>query len=496
MKLIALLILFVSNGVVGFGQTDRLAAKAQYAREAMNEGRFADAIPIYQDLIKALPGQPGLKMNLGIAHFMAGQYRESIRQLDPVVRANPELTEALLFLGASQHQLGNLASAVPPLRRYVQKKGADPRGRQLLADSLFTLQRFEEAAGQFEALGKLEPENPKVWYGLGRSYEGLAARAFEKLEKLAPESAYWFALIAATRSAQNQYRSAFFFYRKALEKQPKMRGVHVALSHVYRSAGHPEWAAQEEQKELALGLPDCVAERIVCDFLAGRFKAVLDGVKEQQTPQSHYWRSQAYNQLAIDSLSRLAQLPPSFELHEVMAEIHRNQGRHVESIKEWKKALALSPGNPLARKELAVSLLLTQDYETAKPLVESLLKENPRSAQLNYLSGDILLNQQRPGEAVPFLRKAVEYDPGLSPAHASLGRAYITVGEAAKAISHLKSALVLDQDGSLHYQLARAYRSTGQGELAGQMLQKYQEIQKSVEQEKARLEQEARITPP
>jgi predicted Zn-dependent protease len=496
MRLVALFVLFFSNGVVGFGQPDKLAAKSQHAREAMSEGRFGDAIPIYQDLIKVLPGQPGLKMNLGIAHYMAGQYRESIRQLDPVVRTNPELTEALLFLGASQYQLGNAASAIPPLRRYVQKRSEDPRGRQLLGDSLSVVQRFEEAAAQFEALGKIEPENPRAWYGLGRSYEGLAARAFERLEKLAPESAYGFALIAATRAAQNQYRSAFFFYRKALEKQPKMRGVHVALSQVYRKAGHPEWAAQEEQKEIELGLPDCVAEKIVCDFLAGRFKQVLDVVKREQTPQSYYWRSQACNQLALDSLSRLAQLPPSFELHEVMAEIHRNQGRHVESVKEWKKALALSPDNPLARKELAVSLLLTQDYESAKPLVESLLKENPRSAQLNYLAGDILLNQQRPGEAVPLLRKAVEYDPGLSPAHASLGRAYITVGEAAKAIPHLKSALVLDQDGSLHYQLARAYRSTGAVELAGQMLQKYQEIQKSVEEEKHRLEQEARITPP
>jgi hypothetical protein len=66
MKLFALFILFFLNGMMGFGQPDELAAKAQYAREAMKEGRFGDAIPVYQDLVKALPGQPGLRMNLGI----------------------------------------------------------------------------------------------------------------------------------------------------------------------------------------------------------------------------------------------------------------------------------------------------------------------------------------------------------------------------------------------------------------------------------------------
>lgn len=488
--------LLLSNCTWAIGQSDELAAKSQQGREAMSAGKYKEAISIYQELIKALPGDAGLRMNLGIAHYMAGQYRDSIRHLEAAVKANPELAQAFLFLGASEHRLGNPVRAIPSLQRYVRKDGKDPRGRQLLGDALFAVERFEQAAEQFEALSKLEAENPKAWHGLGRSYEALAGRAFERLEKIAPESAYWLALVADTRAVQQQYRSAFFFYRKALEKQPKMRGIHMALSQIYRRTGHAEWATQEEEKEAQLGLPDCTSEKVVCDFVAGRFREALDAVKNKQTPESYYWRSQSYNALALDALSRLAKLPPSFEMHEVMAEIHRNQGRHLESVNEWKKALEISPGNPTARKELAVSLILTHDYDAAKPLVDSLLTEEPNSAQLNYLAGDILLNQQRPGEAVPLLKKAVEYDPAFPPAHSSLGRAFLTLGEAAKAIPHLKSALVLDHDGSLLYQLAQAYRSTGERELAGQMLQKYQEIQKTLQLEREQLEKEATITPP
>ncbi len=485
-----------SNPIWGIGGTDELAARSQHAREAMNSGKYKEAISIYLELIRAFPTQPGLRMNLGIAQHMAGQYQESIRQLEAALRADPKLTEALLFLGASEQQLGNPARAVPHLQTYVQREGKDPRGRQLLGDAFLALQKFETAAQQFDALSKIEPENPRAWYGNGRSYEALAGRAFGKLETLAPESAYWFALVAATRMAQKQYRSAFFFYQRALEKQPTMRGIHVALSDIYRKTGNPEWATKEEEKELQLGLPDCDSEKVVCDFLAGRFQEVLVAVRNKQTPESYYWRSQAYNQLALDAFSKLAQLPTSFEMHEVMAEIHRNQGRHQESVNEWKKALELSPGNPVARKELAVSLILTHDYEAAKPLVDSLLTEEPRSAQFNYLAGDILLNQQRPGEAIPFLKKALGFDPGFTSGHASLGRAYMSVGEAAKAIPHLKSALVMDEDGSLHYQLARAYRTTGQNELASQLLQKYKKIQESIELEKEKVEKEVRITPP
>jgi len=477
-------------------QRAEIAAKSERARDAMSAGRFTEAVPLYQDLVRALPGVAGLRMNLGIALHMAGQYRESVRQLEQALRLDANLPEALLFLGAGQQRLGNAASAVPPLRRYVQQAGRDGRGRQLLGDALLELEKFDAAVEQFGSLSRLEPQNPRAWYGLGRAYEGLAAAAFAALERAAPESGYWFALVAATRVAQNQYRSGFYLYRKALEKNPRLRGIHVALARIYRETGHPDWAAEEERREGELGLPDCGSEKAVCDFLARRFDQVLADVAKEQTPQGSYWRSQAYNQLALDAFSALGKLPRSFELHEVVAGMHRNQGRHLQAVEEWKRALELDPGNRMAETELAVALVLARDYDAARPRVEKLLAGSPDSAQLNYLAGEVWLNQQKPQDAVPFLLKTLKYDPGNRAARASLGRAYVALGESVKAIPHLKAALDGDRDGSLHYQLARAYRAAGQTALADQMLEKFQAMQTSREQEKQRLEEEVKITPP
>ena len=69
-------------------------------------------------------------------------------------------------------------------------------------------------------------------------------------------------LIADLRMAQQQYPSAFFLYQQALERDPKMRGLHAGLAEVYRRNGKQEWAALEESKEAAAGAADCATDGV------------------------------------------------------------------------------------------------------------------------------------------------------------------------------------------------------------------------------------------
>ena len=112
------------------------------------------------------------------------------------------------------------------------------------------------------------------------------------------------------------------------------------------------------------------------------------------------------------------------------------------------------------------------------------------------MAGDILLNLRRPGEAIPFLMTALQKDPGRVQANASLGSAYLSTGETAKAIPHLKLALEADQDGSRHYQLARAYQREGETALASEMLRKHQEIQEAQRDREEQFDRNVQITPP
>ena len=107
-----------------------------------------------------------------------------------------------------------------------------------------------------------------------------------------------------------------------------------------------------------------------------------------------------------------------------------------------------------------------------------------------------MLDLQRAEEAIPFLKRAVERDPKLLAAHKSLARADLAVGKAVEAIPHLKAALATDEDGSLHYQLARAYQASGQPDLAKQALAAYEKIQRSAAAGREAAKREVEITPP
>lgn len=462
----------------------------------MAAGRFEEAVPIYRDLVRAVPDNPGLIMNLGLALHMAGQDRQAIPHFEAALNLEPSLFPANLFLGASYLRLGEPARAIGPLEKAVHSEPGNKDARRLLADALYGVKRFEDATQHYAKLSELDPKDPQIWFKLGLSYEALSVHAFEELEKLALESAYWFALVADSRVSVRQFGSAFYFYRKALAQKSAMRGVHAALAQVYRETGHPDWAATEEDRERQLGPPDCSSSTLECQFLEGRYLELVESAHGQPTVESWYWRVRAYNQLALQALSRLTQLPPSPEAHALLAEIHRNQRRPRESVEEWKKALELSPGNPWLQQGLAISLRMAGDHTAARPILEGLLKQEPDSAELNFLLGDTLLDLQKVEEALPFLRKAVERDPALLAAHSSLARAYLQIGQGQQATPHLKAALSLDEDGSLHYQLARAYQSSGQPELAREMLSKYQEITRLATEVKKTLTQEFEITPP
>ena len=67
----------------------------------MAAGRFEEAIPIYRDLVRALPNNPGPIMNLGLALHMAGHEREAVNQFQAVLKLEPTHLPARLFLGAA-----------------------------------------------------------------------------------------------------------------------------------------------------------------------------------------------------------------------------------------------------------------------------------------------------------------------------------------------------------------------------------------------------------
>ena len=182
--------------------------------------------------------------------------------------------------------------------------------------------------------------------------------------------------------------------------------------------------------------------------------------------------------------------------HELKAHIFSGQKRYADAAQEWRDALKFSPLDKQIEKQLAISLKFSQDYAAALPLFQGLLRDQPASAELSYLTGETLLDLQRPEEAIPLLVRAVNRDPKLLAAHKALARGYLAAGRARDAIPHLRTALADDEDGSLHYQLAAAYRAIGEPGLAKEMLESYQKAQRSATAATETAQRDMQITPP
>ena len=268
------------------------------------------------------------------------------------------------------------------------------------------------------------------------------------------------------------------------------------MANVYKSTGHADWAAVEENAEKALAPSHCAAPTPECRFRNGDYLEATRFRANPAKPDALFWATKAYNQLAVDAFDQLGKLPDSVEIHALKAEILHGHGQDAEAANEWRAALALAPGDPRLETELAASLFAAHKYDEVMPMLTGMLAREPNAPDLNFMMGESLWRTQQAEKAVPYLTAALKADPELLPAHAALGMVDAALNQNAEAVPHLEKALSLDDDGSLHYSLARAYQASGNSAQARTTMQEYQQIRQKNQQVNDELAKEADITAP
>lgn len=342
------------------------------------------------------------------------------------------------------------------------------------AQALAATGRYELAAAEFRQAAEAQPANPRAWYALGRAWVGAASESYvELLGKAPPDSPYVRAVQADGLMRRMQYPAAIAGFRAALAQQPDLVSAHTALAAMYAQLGRQDWAAKERAANAGLG---CASHPVECDFLAGKYDAVLRATAAGATDAALYWHGQAATGLGRRAFNKLEQLPPSVELHKYRAGVHWEADRRLDVVQDLRAALKLAPADRDLRQQLASALGAAGFFEEAYALVHALLRDAPDSAQLNALAGTALLSMKNAEEAIPFLKKSVALEPRNLEAQSSLGRAYMDTGDARLALPFLEAATRVDSDGSLHHLLATAYRRTGQPRLAEEAMAKSREL--------------------
>jgi tetratricopeptide (TPR) repeat protein len=333
---------------------------------------------------------------------------------------------------------GKPGQAVPIYQELIRTFPDSPDLRMDFCVAQFKARHYRDSIEQAKAALRLRPDLPGANLFLGASYVELGdfAAAIPPLEK-------------------------------ALEAQPNERNARLMLAQALSGAQRYEEAAEQFRKLSGLlpnnpkvwyGLGQC-----------------YDKLSRQTPGQRDHYR-----ELARQAFNQLTQLPPSRESCIHAAEMLEESGEWVEAAEEWREALKIAPDDGRARAGLAWALYRARDYEAALALIDRMRKDGLDSAELNFLSGACWLNLEQPEKSISYLEKAIGADPHLLPAQAALGQALLRTGRAKEAIPHLKAALSLDEDGSIHFQLFRAHAIAGEAEAAKRALADYEEFKKSL----------------
>jgi tetratricopeptide (TPR) repeat protein len=196
---------------------------------------------------------------------------------------------------------------------------------------------------------------------------------------------------------------------------------------------------------------------------------VLDSLPPSQkhTPDASYWRARCYEKLATSAYLQLYQADPnSFRVHQLAGDLAATRNDDGKAIEEYRAAVNLNGTAPNLHYSLGHILWKILKIPEARVELEAELKINPHHAGALHDMGDSYLQEHEPEKGLPYLQQAVAADSQNPDIHRDLGTAYTQLKEFEKAIPEYKIGLANDQDGSVHYKLAKVYQALGQKENA------------------------------
>ena len=249
---------------------------------------YQQAIAFYRKALARNPEMPGLRMNLGLALFKAGELKEAIRIFEALRQQQPRSSSdgqrLNTLIGMSHYGLHEYAAAVPYLK---QATLADPQNlpfrlllahsclwskqyqcvldvyREILAlnaesaeadmlagEALDEMQDHAGATEQFRAAVKANPKEPNVHFGLGyllwaQGQFEEAAREFQAELENVPNNAQALAYLADANLKLNRPEVALPLLEKAIRISPQMALPHLDLGILHADAGRHDLALRE-----------------------------------------------------------------------------------------------------------------------------------------------------------------------------------------------------------------------------------------------------------
>jgi tetratricopeptide (TPR) repeat protein len=348
----------------------------QRAQAALRANDAAAAEKEFRAVLALDPKNPDAHAGIGVLDIGHGDYQAASAQFRSALAAQPSFTKALALLGICQKRLGD-SSARASLETSFQKLQEKPLrvhvGMEL--SGLYEQQGdMEAAASLMRQLVQLDPENPDILFAAQRMYSDLAEDTLNKLAVVAPGSARMQQAIAEKLINVGDLNGAMDHYRKALQIDPRVSGVHYELGEAILESARTNGAAQAEaQKELEAAIAvDGETAKTECELAD---IALLQSAPDRALV--HYQRAYRLNPNEVQAQMGLATLAMQENPQEAIKYLHMavqsdplNASAHYQLARAYQHLQMTE----LAEKELHLS----QEIKTTKDQVEALYHQMHR----------------------------------------------------------------------------------------------------------------------
>jgi arylsulfatase A-like enzyme/Tfp pilus assembly protein PilF len=194
---------------------------------AVEDGAFARAIPLLEQVVASDPDIPLAQLNLGVARARQRQYRQAIAPLKKTITLQPDQMFAHYELGVALYETGDLKTAAGHLEIVASRMPKWTDARYSLGSVYARIDRVPDAVTELRAALALDPKHFRANLLLGRilTLQGNAAPAIELLRtatSLQPASAeaYQFLADAYEKAGRAAEAAAARQRAQALTKKP------------------------------------------------------------------------------------------------------------------------------------------------------------------------------------------------------------------------------------------------------------------------------------
>lgn len=430
----------------------------------------------FQKALSLDPGNLIIRRNLAANEWQLGELEPARKNLEQVLRREPQDTPTILLLGMVEANLKDYAEGARLLGSVSDLADQHPQSLAALARCYYHDRERERARGVLMNLVSRFPAPQSVFLAGEMAEEAGDGATAEKFFK-AIQTTYPDQPRLAYHLAHAAYLAENWSDCQRILLQLTNSGYRT--SEAYDLLGE-SYARQNKMREAAKAFESAISLSPSSDS---------NYLELARTLTEHHLRDTAIQVLT----SCVQALPQSFGCYEAKGKAESFQHYYKESTSSFRQAVRLAPASADAEAGLAASLAGLGKIPQAAAAYEAVIRLAPHRAEFYREYSEVLIteagrnNHALQSRAALLLEKSISLNPSDGEARLLLGQLRLDQGKAASALPLLLAAARLDpQNARPHYLLWRAYQRLDRKSMADAELNTFKKLSLGRHEPKAR----------